>query len=321
MNIAFYSNQLGIRGTEIALYNYAKYNEEILGNKSFIVSLKDRDLAAKPKFDQQFPNRVKLLDSWANADEVFHKEKIDWAYITGEGVDNGYNTEKFPTFIHAVFRHNEPHGNIYTYISDWLARDQGYDSNTHSLPYICEPLPQINQDLRSDLNIPTNATVFGCYGGSTEFNIDFVHEAIKNIVNERSDVYFIFMNINKFCDDDHEQIIHLPGSYDMLYKSKFVNTCDAMIHARSGGETFGLAVAEFASSNKPVITYKLSAEANHIELLGERGIYYEDYEDLKDILNNINSYIKYDDYYKSYEHLSPENVMRKFDKFIKGKIQ
>ena len=63
MNIAFYSNQLCLRGTETALFQYAKYNEEILGNKSFIISLQNADLAAKPKFDQQFPNRVKLIDS------------------------------------------------------------------------------------------------------------------------------------------------------------------------------------------------------------------------------------------------------------------
>ena len=36
--IAFHSNQLSLRGTEIALYAYAKYNEEILGNKSVIFS-------------------------------------------------------------------------------------------------------------------------------------------------------------------------------------------------------------------------------------------------------------------------------------------
>ena len=320
MNIAFYSNQLELRGTSIALYDYAKYNEKVLGNKSFIVSLQNADLSAKPKFDQQFPNKVKLIDSWASAMGVFYKEKIDWVYICKAGNNDGYDTTEFSTFIHAVFRHNEPHGNIYAYVSDWLARDQGYNPNTHSLPHICEPLPQINENLRSELNIPTNAKVFGCYGGSTEFNIVSTQAVIKDVVNERRDIYFIFMNINKFCDN-HEQIIHLPGSYDMIYKSKFVNTCDAMIHARSGGETFGLAVAEFATSNKPVITYELSGEANHIEMLGKRGIYYKGYEDLKDILNNINSYIKYDDYYKSYEHLSPENIMSKFDKFIKGKIQ
>jgi len=320
MNIAFYSNQLCLRGTEVALYDYAKYNEKILGNTSFIISGQNSDLAAKPKFDQQFPNRVKLVDSWTTAIDVFHKEKIDWVYISKQGNIDGFDTDEFPTLIHTVFRNNEPHGNIYSFISDWLARDQGYDPNTHSLPYICEPLPQINQDLRSELNIPTDAKVFGCYGGSTEFNIGSTHAAIKDTVHERDDIYFIFMNINKFCED-HKQIIHLPGSYDMIYKSKFVNTCDAMIHARSGGETFGLAVAEFAQNNKPVITYELSDEANHIEMLGERGIYYKGYDDLKDILNNIDSYIKYDDYYKSYENNSPETIMSKFDEFIKGKIQ
>jgi len=40
--IAFHSNQLSIRGTEVALYQYAKYNEEILGNKSVIFLLKNR---------------------------------------------------------------------------------------------------------------------------------------------------------------------------------------------------------------------------------------------------------------------------------------
>tara|TARA_R110001592_G_scaffold97479_2_gene279213 strand:+ start:6752 stop:7714 length:963 start_codon:yes stop_codon:yes gene_type:complete len=320
MNIAFYSNQLGLRGTDASLYQYAKYNEEVLGNNSFIVSQQNADLSAKPKFDQQFTNRVKTIDSWGSVRDLLLKEAIDWVYISKAGNNDGYNINDFPTFIHAVFRHNEPHGDIYAYISDWLAYDQGYDPKTHSLPYICEPLPHINENLRSELNIPTNAKVFGCYGGSTEFNIPSTHTAVENVANERRDIYFIFMNINKFCDD-HEQIIHLPGSYDMIYKSKFVNTCDAMIHARSGGETFGLAVAEFATSNKPVITYELSAEANHIEMLGKRGIYYKGYKDLKDILNNINSYIKYDDYYKSYENLSPENVMSKFDKFIKGKIQ
>ena len=30
--------------------------------------------------------------------------------------------------------------------------------------------------------------------------------------------------------------------------------CDAMLHARSSGETFGLAVAEFSASNRPVAT-------------------------------------------------------------------
>ena len=36
MNIVFHSNQLSLRGTEVAIYDYARYNEEYLGNNSII---------------------------------------------------------------------------------------------------------------------------------------------------------------------------------------------------------------------------------------------------------------------------------------------
>ena len=89
-----------------------------------------------------------------------------------------------------------------------------------------------------------------------------------------------------------------------------------MIHARSGGETFGLAVSEFSLSNKPVITYELSGERSHIEILGERGIYYKSYEEVYDIFNNLKNYIKYDDYYLPYLQFSPEIIMEKFNKLL-----
>jgi CDP-glycerol glycerophosphotransferase (TagB/SpsB family) len=89
-----------------------------------------------------------------------------------------------------------------------------------------------------------------------------------------------------------------------------------MLHARSGGETFGLAVSEFSMENKPVITYELSGERCHIELLGKRGIYYKGYEDLYDIVNNLKSYIKHNDYTESYKNNSPEKIMERFKKLI-----
>uniref|UniRef100_A0A6C0HJ50 Uncharacterized protein n=1 Tax=viral metagenome TaxID=1070528 RepID=A0A6C0HJ50_9ZZZZ len=36
--IAFLSNKLTLRGTEIAMYDYAEYNEILLGNKSIIIT-------------------------------------------------------------------------------------------------------------------------------------------------------------------------------------------------------------------------------------------------------------------------------------------
>jgi hypothetical protein len=123
------------------------------------------------------------------------------------------------------------------------------------------------------------------------------------------------MNINKFCED-LPNIIHLPGTWDLEEKASFVRACDGMIHARQYSETFGLACGEFALENKPIITYFGSNERNHIDVLGERGLYYNNVEDLDDILKNFTKYIKYDDYDLPYKQFSPEIIMNKFNKLF-----
>ena len=77
MKIAFYSNQLCLRGTEIALYSYADYNEKLLGNESIIVSQPSRDLTALPKFKNRF--NVHLTEFWGIHDLV-KKENFSKAY-------------------------------------------------------------------------------------------------------------------------------------------------------------------------------------------------------------------------------------------------
>ena len=309
--IAFHSNQFSLRGTEVALYNYAKYNEEILGNKSVIFTFPNSNMDALDKFKNRFEVQIRY---WWEYESYLKENSFDFLYFTKMGNQDGYCLETIPTLVHTVFRFNEPHGHKYFYISDWLAKDQGYSPETHSLPYICEKLPPPNENYREKLGISKDSTVFGCYAGTTEFNIEFVKESIRKIVNERDDIEFIFMNVNQFVD--HPKVKFLPGSWDLQTKSSFVNACDAMIHARSGGETFGLAVSEFAMENKPVITYELSGERAHIEILGERGIYYRNAEEVYNILTNLKSYIKYNDYYLPYEDFSPEKIMNKFKYFI-----
>lgn len=309
--IAFHSNQLSLRGTEIALFTYAKYNEEILGNKSVIFSSPDNNLDALEKFQEKF--EVKLLHFY-EYEQYLRENNFDYLYVTKAGNNDGLFLETIPTLVHSVFRNNDPHGFKYFYISDWLCRDQGYSIDTHSLPYICEKLPEPKYNLRERLNISVSDTVFGCHGGATEFNIEFVKEAIRQTVNQRNDVKFIFMNINKFVD--HPSVVFLDGTYDLHEKSAFVDTCDAMIHARSGGETFGLAVSEFSLSNKPVLTYELSGERCHIEILGERGIYYKGFEDVFHMVNNLKDYVKYNDYYQPYLQFAPEIIMNKFNNFL-----
>ena len=309
--IAFHSNQLGIRGTEVAMYQYAKYNEEILGNKSVIVSFPNRDHGAIEKFRDRF--EVVLME-WSEYETYLTQNNFDYLYLIKMGTNDGYCLQTIPCLIHAVFRFNDPHGHKYFYVSDWLAKDQGYDPETYSLPHICEKLPEAEYNFREKHNISENARVFGCYGGSTEFNIESTKSVIRKVVEEHDDIYFIFMNIQEFAD--HPQIKFYPGNYDLKEKSAFVDACDAMIHARRGGETFGLAVSEFALSNKPVITYELSGERSHLDILGERAILYKGYEDLLDIFVNFPLYIKYTDYDLPYKQFSPELIMKKFEKLL-----
>lgn len=311
--IAFHDNNLCLRGTTNAMFDYADYNEKILGNKSIIVSSPNGNLDAYGKFVNRFgEENVRLMDFGSYHSDL-PKLNVDYLYIIKSGgISDGLCTTVIPSLIHVVFRSNEPHGHRYKYVSDWLAKDQGYDPINHAVPHMITRLPEPNYDLREKLGIGKDKIVFGYHGGSTEFNNRDAHEVIRKTVNERNDIYFVFMNVDPFMDNN-PNVIHLPGTWDLHEKSSFINACDAMLHARSGGETFGLSVAEFSIMNKPVVTYEMSGERSHLEILGERAILYRGYEDLYDIVNNIKSYIKYDDFYKSYDNHSPEKIMSRFN--------
>ena len=62
LTVAFLSNKLTLRGTEIAIFDYADYNEKILGNKSIIITRDyekikheyDVDIQAYNKFKNRF---------------------------------------------------------------------------------------------------------------------------------------------------------------------------------------------------------------------------------------------------------------------------
>jgi len=310
--IAFYGNNLCLRGTTNAIYAYADYNEKILGNKSIICAQATGDLSSLNKFQNRFKDIY--TDSFYSIIQTLVQKKVDYLYVIKAGdQSDGICTNEIPTLVHAVFCKNDPHGHKYCYVSDWLAADQGYSPDLYAVPHIVEKYPDSTFSYRELLGIGADKTVIGCYGGSTEFNISNVHTAIHDTCKVREDIIFLFMNINQFCEPN-KNIIHLPGTWEIDKKAAFINACDAMIHARRGGETFGLAVAEFTIHNKPVITYKDSGERSHIEILKDRGIYYRDnYKEIYDIINNLKSYIKYDNYYKAYDNFSPEKIMNRFN--------
>jgi Fe-S oxidoreductase len=72
--IAFHSNQLSIRGTEVALFQYAKYNEEILGNKSVIFTFPNKDMGAFEKFKERYEKRIENFRNYLNSGESINSK-------------------------------------------------------------------------------------------------------------------------------------------------------------------------------------------------------------------------------------------------------
>lgn len=320
IRVGFYVQHLSVRGTEVAVYDYADFNEKILNNKSFILYLNsknsengnpDRPASVSIKFQKRFGVRFYECKNFEEVEAVILKEKIEVFYNIKSGLKDDVFSKTAKNAVHAVFE-LEPHGDVYAAISPWVS-GLNPSLKVPVVPHMVR-LENTNENLRKDLGIPESATVFGRHGGFDSFDIGFTKEAIIEISQKRPDVYFIFLNTEKFSE--LKNILFLPKTADMVYKRKFINTCDGMIHARTRGETFGLAIAEFSAANKPIITWRDSPETAHIKILGEKAFYYSTKEDLMKVFLNFDQNMadirgsSWDLYSKQF---SPETVMNTFD--------
>lgn len=310
MKILFHTNQLTLRGTEIAVFDYARYNEELLNNES-IIAVKRKGMhhpQAVEKFHQRF--KVVYYDTLPQLQKFAEVENVDIFYAIKSGENDGILLQGVKNCVHTVFMRFDPHGEVYAFVSEWLSKTISGGKMPY-VPHIVH-LPNVDGDLRRKLNIPESATVFGRYGGWETFDIPFARFLVDAMAAENPDIYFLFMNTEKF-GEKRDNIIFLEGVADLDYKAKFIKTCDAMLHARFCGESFGIACGEFSIFNKPVITCNAGfvPERSHINILGSKGIYYADYDQLEKILRNFTKepHKNWDAYSEKY---SPEAVMAKF---------
>jgi hypothetical protein len=324
MNIGFFVRHFGERGTEVSVYDYANYNEEILNNKSYIICFtqETQKMIGFPtvrhsysKFAARFP--IIEINNFSDMKGIVDNINLSYFYTQTHGWrDDIYDFNnkdiwgKTKTIKHCIFDTSHPEGDYCISISSHL--NTVYSTHIPVIPYIVH-LPSLNEDLRNELGIPTDAIVFGRHGGICNFDIPIVHEAIKDFLNLNTNAYFLFLNTAKFYE--HPRIIYLPLNVDIEYKTKFINTCDAMIHARQMGETFGAAVAEFSVRNKPVITCN-SGDIEHLLILGDKAVLYNSKEQLIDIFKNIRTIIQSKDDWNAYREYTPEKVMAKFKNLI-----
>ncbi len=323
-NVAFFCRHFTERGTEVAIYNYAKYNEEILGNKSYIIHFSEKGQTkhglnnARHSYNK-FNSRFELIEINDIGDMryVIEQWKLTHFFTRSHGGEDIYEFDNksiwgdCKTIYQCVFNTNHPQGDVYCSIGNYL--NERYNTNIPVLPGHMLLTNHSTSNLRDKLGIPKDAIVIGRHGGNITFDIPYVYESIKEIVNKFDNIYFLFMNTNKFYD--HKRVIHLNTTTDDNEKKKFINSCDVMIHASSEGETFGASVAEFSVSNKPVLTCNCG-NLEHIKILGDKAIIYNNKEELNNIFLNIKNIITQRSDWNAYEDYKPEKIMKIFNDIV-----
>ena len=318
LKVGFYLRELNFRGIANSIFIYAKSNQTILKNKSIIFynsSALDNKTEAIKEFKKKF--KTIKVSSLSELEKINKNLKLDYIYFQRDGAkDEIVNNSK--NIIHAVFPQNpfQYHGSNYAFVSKWLSKT--CTNNKFSFAPLPVQLLENNQNLRKKLNIPKNAKVFGYHGGETSFDLIFVRDAIEKLVKQNNNIYFLFMNIKKFFN--HKKVIFIKGTFNQTQKVKFINTCDAMLHARSLGESFGLSCAEFAIKNKPILTYGYCRQRAHFEICKNNIIPYYSYKDLNTKILNFDKNQKYNsDNLKN--ELSEKNTIKIFEKTLLNKKQ
>jgi len=348
LRIGFHNTQLCDRGSTVAMLDYAHYNETILGNKSYvlfdILNMANRVDVIKRCRDRYGTDNVFGYPSRIHLEEFIIQNKLDAVYVIKSGQVDSFIFISCPTLVHSVFK-VDLHGSKYATVSEYLKvfhtpndyNDEKRDK-VFTVHHMIDMPPedtirtQIKNgelpDYREMFNIPKNAFVVGRYGGLKQFNLYQVHGKIIQFLIEQDDIeskmatsasapiYFIFVNTLPFFE--HPRIKYVDTIYDKPEKAALILACDAMIHGRSDGETFGLSLGEFAFYNKPIIT-TVSDEFNaHIEIMRNKAILYNTHDDtlltlLRNLEHTVKCFMKLNGgNVNGYAKYTPEYVMKEF---------
>ena len=317
MNVAFHSNSMSLRGSENALWDYANFNETILGNHSVICHPAELENAENPTF-AKWKDRFPLVPYRTKA-ELSSKLKergVDILYQIKPGPYDGFIIPGVKNCIHSMFLSDEFHGDCFAYVSRWVSRVMTGREESFVPHFVPQFVSQ--EDLRGKLGISKGAKVFGRHGGWDTFNIPFARRAVVEHARNYKEDHFVFLNTEPICESGRLPNVHyLSATVDPLGKAKFLATCDAMLHARWHGETFGLAVGEFAVLGKPVITFSESRERAHLEMLGKQALLYRNVGELAEILKEFCPHKTHGTKYETFA--DPKTVMSLFQKkFLEG---
>lgn len=325
MKILFHAEQLNYRGTTNSILEYARYNQEILGNESVIVYSQEQpeglDVGSVPEVIESVTSKFKTLTYKDNnhLNDIASDYDFFYSQRAGERVDSHTKRENAlitstKMGVHCVFQWYDPHGDVYAYISKWMSHNIAKMYNAPVMPWVpyIVDLPEPNYDTRAHLGIGHDKFVIGRFGGYNTFDIPLSQKVVERVAKERSDIVFLFANTAPFCDLPN--VLFMGPFWGQQQKSNYINACDAFIHARWLGESFGLAIAESLFFNKPVLACEMGFDRNHFETLKPFDLIYKenDEEDLYRRILELRYKVGIDYRKLMINQYNPKNVMNQF---------
>jgi len=170
--------------------------------------------------------------------------------------------------------------------------------------------------LRDKFGIPKDHVLVCRHGATNTFDVPWVRSAVIPMLDRNPTLQFLLVNTDWADNQTHPRLHHLPPLIADTERRYYFDACDGMLHARSDGETFGLAVAEMSVHNKPVVTCEHCGAREHIKILKDKVLLYRDPMSLdaaiKTLLQMGRDGIAQQNW-NAYERYSPSRIMQDFD--------
>jgi hypothetical protein len=318
MKLAFHHDNLSFRGTTTAIFDYAYYNQKILNNDSIICYNKsiltvgnDENFSKKTDIVNLFKSNFDVIEYESKLELIseLDKRNCDTVYTLKAGFNDGNIVECKRNLIHATFNFYQPHGDVYAYVSHWLS-ETASGGSCPVVPHIVDLKQTGFINIKPQLGISQEKIILGRYGGFDQFDIPMVYEIINFIVSFDPTIVFLFVNTRKFID--HPNVKFLDPILTKQEKINFILSCDAMIHARSDGESFGLSICEFLALNKPVISFGGGRDKNNVNLLSKYGMIYNNQYELLECIMKV-KHKQFNNVDQIVVPFSPDRVMQQFN--------
>lgn len=289
MKILMHDNALNERGVTKAIESYAEILTQL--GISVTIAFRSDNPGNVPEVIERIGNQFDLFPYRFFSEIERSQKSFDVAYFQKSGVRDG-NILKIPSIVHSVFQEYDPHGDIYIYISQWLANKMNASRFTPRFLYKgfrgrisgCsnafrfDYLPLASDVPRFENRQERDRFVILRYGGPDSFDVPWVQSELIRFIDDHKNSIALMVNTNQFCH--HERIKFLPKFTTSEERNSLLASSDICLHARRQGESFGLFLVEAMQAGKQILSWAGGIDSHHVDLLRGTGALFSNNHEL-----------------------------------------